>query len=99
MLALHLLKEVFQPERAGRSWAVTIPNQRQEILRHMRDNSSLEARAPEIFAEAYADARTLAAAETGLPLATFPAVPPFSQEQALDESYWPGRTLEDRGRA
>jgi len=43
----------------------------------------------EIFAEAYAEARLDAADETGLPLKTFPTVPPFTYVQASDSQYPP----------
>ena len=49
----------------------------------MRDNPSLKFKANDIFAEAYADARLVAAAETGLPTKTFPPTPPFSRLQAV----------------
>ena len=91
VLAQHLLKEMYQPERSGRSWQTTILNQRIEIVRHMNDNPSLKSKADDIFAEAYADARDLAAVETGLPLATFPDAPPFSREQALERTWLPRR--------
>ena len=67
VLATHLLKQMFQPARAGRSWRTTILNQRIAIARHVNDNPSLKSKAEEIFAEAYADARLIAASKTGLP--------------------------------
>ena len=83
VLATHLLKQMFQPARAGPSWRTTILNQRIAIARHMKDNSSLKSDADDIFAEAYADARSIAASETGLPETTFPAEPPFDRHQAV----------------
>jgi hypothetical protein len=97
VLVQHLLKEIYQPEKASRSWAVTIVNQRQEIARHINDNPSLKPRTVEIFAQAYADARRLAAAESGLPQDLFPAEAPFSYDQAVDEAFWPGRPLNQHG--
>lgn len=96
VLAHHLLKEIYQRKRASRSWAVTILNQRQELVRHLSDNPSLKPRASEIFASAYSDARNLAATETGIGLETFPRDPPFTCAQAMDESFWPGRSIGDR---
>ena len=83
VLATHLLKQVFQPARAGRSWRTTILNQRIAIARHVKDNPSLKSKADEIFAEAYADARLIAASETGLPEKTFPVEPSFDRHQAV----------------
>ncbi len=89
VLAHHLLKELYQPEKSGRSWRTTILNQRIEIARHMKDNPSLKSKADAVFAEACADARDLAASDTGLPLATFPAAPPFDLDQALRRDWLP----------
>ncbi len=83
VFATHLLKERFQPARASRSWRSTILNQRIEIARHMKDNPSLKSKVDEILAEAYADARLIAATETGLPEETFPVEPPFDRYQAV----------------
>ena len=41
------------------------------------------------MARAYRRARREAAAETGLPLSTFPETCPFTLEQALDDDFWP----------
>ncbi len=89
VLAQHLLKQIYQPEKSGRSWRTTILNQRIEIARHVKDNPSLKAKAAAVFAEAYADARELAASETGLALVTFPEAPPFSLEQAVRRDWHP----------
>lgn len=83
VLATHSLKGRFQPARAGRSWWTTILDQRIAIVRHMKDNRSLKSKADEVFAEAYADARLIAASETGLPEETFPVEPPFDRYQAV----------------
>ena len=96
VLAHHLLKEIHQPEKASRSWAVAIVNQRDEIVSHLQDNPSLKAKAPAFLKTAYASARKNAAAETSLAIERFPQQPPFSYEQAMDESFWPGRTIQDR---
>ena len=89
VLALHLLKQMVQPERSGRSWHTTILNQRIEIARHMKDNPSLKSKEDVVFAEAYADARELAASETGLALAAFPVAPPFNKNEALQKDWVP----------
>ena len=83
VLATHLLKQMFQPARAGRSWRTTILKQRIAIARHMADNPSLKSRADVVFAEAYADARLIAASETGLSNETFPVEPPFDRQRAV----------------
>lgn len=97
VLAQHLLKEMYRPEMVTRDCAVTIITQRREIAWLLSDSPSLEPRLTQTFAEAYADAHKVAAAETGLPEKAFPVEPPFSYAQAMDESFWPGRPVADRG--
>ncbi len=89
ILSLHLLTEMYQPERSGRSWRTTILDQRLEIGRHIIENPSLKPKADQLFDVAYADARRLAASETGLRLDTFPIAPPFSRELMQSESWYP----------
>ena len=50
---------------------------------------SLRGHARGVFAEAYADARALAIAETGLAERTFPPLPPYTLEQTLDPGFLP----------
>ena len=49
----------------------------------LRKSPSLTHAIDETFADAYGDAVLIAARETGLPDATFPAVCPWSLHQAL----------------
>jgi hypothetical protein len=44
ILMAHLLKWQFQPERQGRSWQLTIRNQRRAIQLHLKQVSSLKAK-------------------------------------------------------
>lgn len=80
LIAIHLLKFRFQPQRASRSWRVTVEPEQINVERSFEENSSLEPRIAELFSRAYADARRLKAAETRLPIATFPIHPPFTLE-------------------
>ena len=96
VLAHHLLKEIYQSEKASRSWALTIVDQRQELERHLKVNPSLKPKRSTIFSKAYADARKVAAVETGISLPTFPKEAPFTYAQAMDEDFWPGRSVDDR---
>ncbi len=43
VLLLHLLKWSHQPERRGKSWRLTVEEQRRQLARHLRDNPSLIA--------------------------------------------------------
>lgn len=88
-LLLHLLKWRYQPERRGRSWQRSVLNARVAIGKRLRRNPSLRSRLPVILVDAYADARKLAAVDTGLPRATFPETCPWGLEEVLDEDFWP----------
>ena len=83
MLLAHLLKWRFQPERRGRSWQATIREQRSEVADVLADNPSLEARLDELLSNAYGKAVQIAIRETDLPEETFPAICPWSFEQAM----------------
>lgn len=91
VLLMHLLKWGFQPGlrgRKGRSWRLTIEEQRKEVLNHLADNPSLESRTEEAMAVAYDVAILKAARETGLDKGAFPAVCPWTFEQATSD-FWP----------
>jgi hypothetical protein len=90
VLLAHLLKWQYQPELRGRSWRLTIVEQRRRLIRHMNKNPSLKAEIDEAMIEAYEIAILQAARETLLPETTFPGACPWAFEQALDEAFWPG---------
>jgi Domain of unknown function DUF29 len=89
VLLWHGLKWAYQPDHRSTSWRTSILNARAEIADRLEDYPSLRPRVPALLASAYPRARRLAAAETGLPLATFPEVCPWPLEQVLDEDFWP----------
>ena len=65
VLLAHLLKWHYQPSFRGRSWQLTIKEQRRQLQRLLKDNPSLHARLEEFMADAYVDSVLLAAKETG----------------------------------
>jgi hypothetical protein len=83
-LALHVLKLQYQPERASGSWRGTIVEQATKIQELLAESPSLAPSLPDLQAIAYSDARRQAAAETGLPIATFPetSTPEFERDAA-----------------
>jgi hypothetical protein len=91
-LVMHLLKWRYQPTRRTPSWRRTIRTQRLEIDDALSDSPSLRPQVPALLQRAYPGACTLAADETGLPLATFPEACPWTVEQVLDEDFWPEET-------
>jgi hypothetical protein len=86
---MHLLKWGCQPRRRRGGWESTIRSQRAEIQELLDDSPSLRQEVPGIVAGRYDLARRNAAAETGLPLATFPEECRFSVDQVLAEEWLP----------
>lgn len=85
----HLLKWQFQPSLRGRSWQLTIKEQRRQLERHLRDNPSLHARMAEFVPDAYMDAVLLAERETGLDEAVFPPTCPYTEQELVDTDFYP----------
>lgn len=82
VLLAHLLKWEHQPERRSGSWLGTTLEQQRE-LRQLLESGTLRNHAADVFAEAYADARKQAAAETGLARSTFAEECPWDLDGAL----------------
>ncbi|MBK1707034.1 hypothetical protein CKO40_21480 [Halochromatium glycolicum] len=97
VLLAHLLKWQFQyaqlserwREFDGRSWRNTIVHQRAELKLLLRKHPSMKRLWTAAVQEAYGDARELAAAESGLPIETFPSSCPYSDEAILDHTFFP----------
>jgi len=93
VLIMHLLKWQYQPASHDRpqprSWLNTITIQRQEIELVLRGSPSLRRELPEHIAYAYPRARTRAHQETRIALNTFPIACPYTQEQILDDFFFP----------
>ncbi|MGH8611729.1 MAG: DUF29 domain-containing protein [Gammaproteobacteria bacterium] len=89
VVLIHLLKYRFQPTHRTQSWRATLREHRRRLRDEFADSPSLEPYAERVFAECYQDACEDAADETGLPLATFPPVCPFTLEHVLDRNFLP----------
>jgi hypothetical protein len=97
ILLAHLLKWQFQYRRLserwqefkGDSWRSTIVEQRDRIARRLAKSPGLKPGLPDLIADAYSDAAALAAKETAIPIARLPSVCPYTQDQILDEQYFP----------
>lgn len=89
VLLAHLLKWHYQPSFRGRSWQLTIKEQRRQLQRLLKDNPSLHARLEEFIADAYVDAVLLAARETGLEESAFPAQYPYTPDDLLNPEFYP----------
>ena len=89
VLLMHLLKWKYQPNLRGRSWRLTIKEQRRQVTNHLDDNPSLKSLREAAMAVAYGDARIMAARETPIDEDEFPSACPWSFEQAMDGDFWP----------
>lgn len=89
ILLMHLLKWKYQPELKGKSWYLTIVQQRLDIADLISDNPSLKHFLPELFVKAYVKAVTFASAETGIKKSAFPEASEWDIEQVLDEDFFP----------
>ena len=90
VLLAHLLNWHYQPSFRGRSWQLTIKEQRRQLQRLLKDNPSLYARLEEFISDAYVDSVLLAAKETGLEESAFPAQCPYAEDDLLNSEFYPG---------
>jgi len=89
VLLAHLLKWHHQPTFRGRSWQLTMKEQRRQLERHLRDNPTLASRLPEFVADAYGDAVLRAARETGLEEGVFAESCPYTEAEILSVDFLP----------
>lgn len=91
VLLTHLLKWQYQPERRGRSWEITIRNQRQGIERRLQRTPSLRPwlADPEWWSEAWGDALAGLERETGTPRDDVPEVCPWPLADILNPDWLP----------
>ena len=90
VLLAHLLKWQAQPNRRGRSWQLTIREQRLRLGEHLQDNPSLKAGTADALASGYRRALLRAQRDTGLPEEAFPGSCPWTLDQVLDDGFLPG---------
>ncbi len=89
ILLMHLLKWKYQSELKGKSWFLTIVQQRSDISDLISDNPSLKHFLPELFNKAYQKAVIFASAETGIKKNAFPKESEWTIQQTLDEEFFP----------
>lgn len=91
VLAQHLLKWQYQPERSGASWRNTIRVQRRAIKRILKRTPSLRhmLEDPEWQEEIWDDAVDRTVRETGLDPAALPERSPWTMAQLRDEEFLP----------
>ena len=89
VLLAHLLKWQFQPAWRGKSWRLTIKEQRRKIAEHLGENPSLRPNLEDAIARAYRDAIADAQKETSLNEDDLPATCPYTPEQIFDPKFLP----------
>ncbi|HJU10688.1 MAG TPA: DUF29 domain-containing protein [Candidatus Binataceae bacterium] len=92
-LLSHLLKLSYATElsrnRNTRAWQNTIELARFRIRRLLGESPSLRPELDEIFRNAYQGARISARRALGFPAEPLPEIPPWTLDQALDETFIP----------
>lgn len=83
----HLLKWEYQPELRSKSWKATIREQRQEVLRLLKENPSLKSYLPAGIADAHESGLALVVRETPLDYPDLPLECPYSIEQILNPAF------------
>ena len=88
-LLMHLLKWTYQPEQRSNSWRATITEQRLRIQDLLAESPRLKPYLQTEQARCYANARKLAAAETGLALTAFAEICPYPLSTILTDGFLP----------
>ncbi len=84
VVLLHLLMWQYQTQRRSSSWRITLNTQRAELELLLEQSPSLRPRISHVLESLYSKAHRDAAAETGLPIKTFPVACPYSEQQLLE---------------
>jgi len=88
-LLLHLLKWKYQEVRRGRSWQLSIDEQRIKFEEILNESPSLKLALDEIIKFAYKLAVIQAARETKISKAVFPECCPWNLAQFIEDGFYP----------
>lgn len=89
VLLLHLLKWKYQEVRRGRSWQLSIDEQRIQFEETLNENPGLKPKLDEIVKKAYRLAVIQAARETKISKAVFPEYCPWELAQLIEDEFYP----------
>ncbi|MFZ2406287.1 MAG: DUF29 domain-containing protein [Methylobacter sp.] len=89
VLLLHLLKWKYQDVRRGRSWELSIIEQRLKFEETLDENPGLKSKLNDILLKAYKFAVIQASRETKLSRSIFPSQCPWTFDQITDETFFP----------
>lgn len=88
-LLAHMLKWRYQDSRRGKSWLLTIKEQRRKFADCLDENPSLKSRLDDCLVKVYSYAKISAAKETGISENVFPDTCPWTFEQIMDTEFYP----------
>ena len=89
VLLLHLLKWKYQDVRRGRSWELSIKEQRMQFIKTLNENPGLKPLLDEILKDSYEFAIIQASRETKISTSVFPETCPWSLAQITDKLFFP----------
>jgi len=89
VLLLHLLKWKYQEARRGRSWELSIIEQRLKFEETLEENPGLKPKLEDILTKAYKFAVIQASRETKISRSVFPEICPWTLDEITNESFYP----------
>jgi hypothetical protein len=89
VLLLHLLKWKYQEVRRGRSWELSIIEQRLKFEETLEENPGLKPKLDEILKKAYKFAIIQASRETIISRNVFPEKCPWSLDEITNNEFYP----------
>ncbi|MGZ4957348.1 MAG: DUF29 domain-containing protein [Methylobacter sp.] len=89
VLLLHLLKWKYQEVRRGRSWELSIIEQRLKFEETLEENPGLKSKLDEILTKAYKFAVIQASRETKISRHVFPEICPWTLDEITNENFYP----------
>lgn len=89
VLLLHLLKWKYQEARRGRSWQLSIDEQRIQFQKTLKENPGLKPLFEQIIIDAYELAVIQASRETKISKNVFPVECPWTFAELADKTFYP----------
>jgi len=89
ILLLHLLKWKYLEVRRGRSWQLSIDEQRIQFCKTLNENPGLKPALHDIINDAYKLAVIKTARETKISKAVFPECCPWTLAQFIEDGFYP----------
>ena len=89
ILLLHLLKWKYQDVRRGRSWQLSIDEQRIQFEKTLNENPGLKPALDQIIKDAYKLTVIKAARETKISKSIFPESCPWTLAQFIEDGFYP----------